>query len=85
MQPFEAYLWQAHVSPGHGLWPLPGVYQVPSIASSRGEHHANQPAVLQPFNQYGEVYTFGCLAESLSIPHLPYMMGRGILSRYGST
>ena len=40
----------------------------PPRTLSRMDPHATQKDVLQPFNQYGGAYSFGCSAESLQIP-----------------
>ena len=55
MQPYGVYPWQAHLLPGDGLQPTPGVQQVafPSTASSKGLPYASHSAVSQPFHLYG--------------------------------
>ena len=73
--PFRAYPWQAYMTPGAGLWLLPGVHciPVPSTALSKGASFYS--AILQPFNQYSVVYIFWGSAESHSIS-LPSLHGR---------
>ena len=54
------YLMWAYVPLGAGPWSIPGVHLVaaPSTILSMLECPAIQPAVLQPFNQYGAAYSF---------------------------
>ena len=69
------------MQPGDGHHPILAMYKVAasSTALSRRELYATQSGVLQPFQQYGWAHSSGSLADSHTIPGLPYMVGRGLL------
>ena len=80
LQPFGAYQWQAYVQPGNGHWPTQDMHRViaPSTTlSRRSVMLLNQlfPAIPTIWG----AYSFGGLAESHLILHLPCIMGRGLL------
>ena len=79
LQSLGVFPWQAHVQPGDGHQPTPGMHRVaaPSTTLSRGS--LMLCSQLFPSHPYGGAYSFGGLAGSHSIPLLPYMVGRDLL------
>ena len=73
-QPYGAYLWQASITPGDGLWPMPGVHWMVALltASRRGEIYITYSAVPQPFHPHGGAHSIGGLSVTwfLCLPYI---------------
>ena len=86
LQPFRAYPWQAHVQPGDGHWPTPGMHQVaaPSTALSRGDFcYSNQ--LSSTHSNYMVGHTALGAWQSHLIPPPSLHGGGGVFcSRFGS-
>ena len=69
------------MQPGDGHQSTPGIHRVaaPFTVLSRGSLMLCSQLLCQPFQLYGETYSFGDLTESPESLCLPCMVGRGLL------